>query len=358
MINFATLQGLTIPEGVVTQITDASGRVLWALSGGKVVLQVEKITSNTYVSSTSYTNEQFILLNIYPKTASGGVKVTYGDLTKTIAFTSTGAHQVYFGTYGGVADSVATPASGTLTVEGDCVGVCPASYNTGKNTTDYCKCIVDVVEWGNIEKIGSYMFYNRPSLTTITIPDGVTSIGDSAFYNCTSLTSIIIPGSVTSIGGDVFKGCTSLTNATILHGVPHISGGMFEGCTSLASVTIPGTVTEIGGEAFYGTVLGSITLPDSLTSIGNSAFASNKRLTEITIPKNVTFMSYDIFSSCDALTKVVMLSTTPPSTSSSGNMFRNADNLTTIIVPAGCGDIYKTTSKWDSYASLIVEASA
>ena len=42
MINFSTLQDLTIPEGVVTQIADASGRVLWALSGGKVILEVEK----------------------------------------------------------------------------------------------------------------------------------------------------------------------------------------------------------------------------------------------------------------------------------------------------------------------------
>lgn len=30
MIDFSTLQGLTIPEGVVTQIADASGRVLWS----------------------------------------------------------------------------------------------------------------------------------------------------------------------------------------------------------------------------------------------------------------------------------------------------------------------------------------
>lgn len=40
MIDFSTLQGLTIPEGVVTQITDASGRVLWSsYSGGTFYLR-------------------------------------------------------------------------------------------------------------------------------------------------------------------------------------------------------------------------------------------------------------------------------------------------------------------------------
>jgi hypothetical protein len=89
MINFATLQGLTIPEGVVTQITDASGRVLWMVKsgGGPAVLQVEKITAATKVNGNVYNDEQFILLNIYPKT-NGTVSVTYGGLTKTVTDTS------------------------------------------------------------------------------------------------------------------------------------------------------------------------------------------------------------------------------------------------------------------------------
>ena len=54
-------------------------------------------------------------------------------------------------------------------------------------------------------------FWCCNSLTSITIPDSVTSIGNCAFYNCTSLTSITIPDSVTSIGYDAFSRCTSLT---------------------------------------------------------------------------------------------------------------------------------------------------
>ena len=86
------------------QIEDAQGRVLWALpvASGSVVLEVKKITATTYAGSTSYANEKFILLDIYPKT-NGTVAVTYGGLTKTITDTSgaasPNAQQVYFGTF-------------------------------------------------------------------------------------------------------------------------------------------------------------------------------------------------------------------------------------------------------------------
>ena len=55
-----------------------------------------------------------------------------------------------------------------------------------------------------VVKIGDSAFGYRTGLTSITIPDSVTSIGSDAFYDCTSLTSITIPDSVTSIGEGAF----------------------------------------------------------------------------------------------------------------------------------------------------------
>ncbi len=65
-----------------------------------------------------------------------------------------------------------------------------------------------------VKEIGGSAFSGCSRLTSVVIPDSVTSIGTSAFRDCTSLTSIKIPDSVTSIGGYEFYGCKSLTSVT------------------------------------------------------------------------------------------------------------------------------------------------
>lgn len=84
-----------------------------------------------------------------------------------------------------------------------------------------------------VKAIGSYAFGYCSSLTSITIPDSVTSIGHYAFEDCGYLTSITIPDSVTSIGDRAFEGCSSLTSITIGNGVTSIGDWAFEGCSRL-----------------------------------------------------------------------------------------------------------------------------
>ena len=69
----------------------------------------------------------------------------------------------------------------------------------------------------------------------------VVGIGDTAFYGCNSLTSVTIPNSVTTIGDAAFRGCTSLTSVTIPDSVTTIGLGAFLGCTSLTTVYYTGT---------------------------------------------------------------------------------------------------------------------
>lgn len=102
-----------------------------------------------------------------------------------------------------------------------------------------------------VTSIGNGAFEMCQSLASITIPDSVTSIGDSAFQECPRLASVNIPNGVTSIGSDVFNSCSSLTSITIPNGVTSIGFDAFHGCTSLASITIPDSVTNIRDLAFY-----------------------------------------------------------------------------------------------------------
>ena len=96
-------------------------------------------------------------------------------------------------------------------------------------------------------------------VTSVNIPNGVTSIKVRAFARCSSLESITIPNSVMSIEGYAFSDCTSLKSITIPDGVTSITDGAFAYCSSLASITIPDSVTNIRMMAFsYCTSLANI----------------------------------------------------------------------------------------------------
>ncbi|MDY5676547.1 MAG: leucine-rich repeat protein [Eubacteriales bacterium] len=276
--------------------------------------------------------------------------------------------------------------------------------------------MVTFAENSRCESIGNYAFYKCTSLTSVTIPESVTSIGNYAFEDCTSLTSITIPASVTSIEYSAFSDCTSLEtinyNATrcsdlSLHNFVFDNAGQngkgitvniganveripaywmsvpqgvirpkiititfaensrcesignyaFSGCTSLTSITIPESVTSIGSYAFRGctsletinynatrcsdfsssdgafsnagqsgagitiniganveripaylfyncTSLTSITIPASVTSIGSYAFYNCTSLTSVTIPESVTSIGKYAFDNCTSLTRV------------------------------------------------------
>ena len=178
--------------------------------------------------------------------------------------------------------------------------------------------IPDTIKGKPVTTIGEMAFFRTRflsiprSLTSITLPDSVTSIGSSAFRGCKNLTSITLPNSVTSIGESAFWGCASLTSITIPNSVTSIGENAFYLCKNLTSITIPDSVTSIGENAFYLCKnLTSITLPDSVTSIGSSAFRGCSNLTSITIPDSVTSIGDGAFNGCTNLTAVTFLGAAP-----------------------------------------------
>ena len=95
-------------------------------------------------------------------------------------------------------------------------------------------------------------FYNCRSLTSIVIPDSVTSIGSAAFYGCSGLTGVRISNRVTSISGETFWGCSSLTSVTLPDGASSIGYAVFCGCSELTSVIIGNNVLSVRSSAFQG----------------------------------------------------------------------------------------------------------
>ena len=220
-----------------------------------------------------------------------------------------------------------------------------------------------------LTKDGETLVAVPASLTSVTIPDGVTEIRCGAFIDPANLTSVTIPGSMKSIanftgliGGESFHDYGGLTSVTILNGVTRIEGAVFSGCTNLTSVTIPDSMTSIGTGAFYGcseSLFDTATIPGvslvdgwvvgytgalsgdldltGVRGIGEGAFKGCSGLTSVTIPDGVTNIGWETFSGCGSLTSV----TIPASVTSIEYKAFRLTQLATVHVASGDVDRVK-----------------
>lgn len=372
-------------EGIARKVTngyvgvDGVARLFFAPEDGEaVVLEVEKITSDTYANETTYTAEEFILLDIYPKTG-GTVNVTYGGLTKTITDTSgvaePNAQQVFFGTFNGVSDSVATPTSGELTIEGDYYAFgCGAYAKDSKNAIPpVCSCVTNIVSFGKTSSIPSFAFGTHGAesctkLETVTIPGSITNIGSNAFAMCTGLEEVVIDEGLLAIGSSAFQGCAALKNIVIPFTVQNIDGNIFynvDRFSNLVTLDSKNSHYKVDGKSIVEIATNTLVIgfndsviPSYITSIARNAYQSCVSMTEITIPASVTSMGSSVFYGCAKLEKVNVLATSPPVIENPifGLFNSNSDNLV-VVVPKGCGDAYKAAEGWREDADIIVEAS-
>ncbi len=180
---------------------------------------------------------------------------------------------------------------------------------------------------------GENWHYYGSSITSVVVPEGVTTIDDSAFNGLTQCSRIQLPNSVTSIGKWAFGFCRSLTSLTLPYNLEEIGASAFHGCTGLTQLRIPKSVTAIGDSAFaYCSGLTELVLPEGLTVIEDSTFQNCDSLTHIIIPERVTAMGEYVFNGCDRLTGVTL----PKGlTSLNVGTFYNCTGLTEFAVPEG-----------------------
>ena len=144
-----------------------------------------------------------------------------------------------------------------------------------------------------------------------------------AFEDCSQLTSVVIPQSVTTIECWAFSGCNNLTSITIPEGVGIIGDDAFHGCRNLESIILPNSVIYIGSAAFCNCIsLTSIIIPANAETIGFDTsddiaitgaggnlglgwvFYGCENLKSITIPQSVNYIGESVFDGCNSLTDV------------------------------------------------------
>lgn len=201
---------------------------------------------------------------------------------------------------------------------------------------------------------------NSDAITSIVIPEGVTSIGNCAFYRCSKLKSVSLPSTLKSIGDDAFERCTLLENISIPDGVTRIAKNTFYQCWNLTNVELPSSLKSIGEDAFaecdklysisipYGTETleygafarcGGLTyalIPETVETIGKRAFSECYSLKVADIPKNVKVIGDYAFNRCRKLETEVELNQI---TDLGTEAFWDCEKITSLVISSSITEI-------------------
>lgn len=239
--------------------------------------------------------------------------------------------------------SLTLPAN-LKTVDGymfqDCTSLSEVNFNTGVTTITenaFYNCgLTTLTLPENITSLSEGAFGRSANLKTVVLPETFTELGNEVFYECNNLETINLPASLKKIGSAVFYNCRSLKGAVIPETIENIEGYAFYGCASLTSVKWPEAIKGMGKATFYEcAALKEVILPQTMTAIGEMAFQSCTNLSVITLPEGITEITTGLFNHCTSLTEITIPSTV---ITIAGNAFRDT-GLKNVVIPASVQEI-------------------
>ena len=217
----------------------------------------------------------------------------------------------------------------------------------------------DIAQWCGIESrnynvnanplsAAHNLYIEDELVTSLTIPDGVTTIASCAFINATCLQGdVVIPASVARINTAAFQGCTNLTGVKYQGTLEQWMKINFSGTAAnplivahdlyidnqlVKTLQIPSSITKLLDRSFEGATCleGGIVIPSTVTSVGTATFAKCSNITSVDLGSGLTSVGWNMFEDCTALKEVKGGSAV---TKIDYYAFRRATGLETFVVP-------------------------
>jgi hypothetical protein len=205
----------------------------------------------------------------------------------------------------------------------------------------------------NVTRIGTYAFMGCREMSSVDIPEGVTSLCNGAFNACSMLEGIDLPNSLVSIGKLAFWGCSGLTQFYVPRNLTDIAYNAFMACYNIGYFScsplnpcfkaVNGILYTKDLTMLYayppGATATTFAIPSTVTKLYDYCFGFNHYLERVTIPETVTWMGMNIFRECTKIDSIYI----PDGVTHMGvTVFGNCYNLTSVHLPASLDTIYSS----------------